>query len=167
LTEEERFSKDRFKLSTSSWRGVVTRSLRTSRSDPDGFVEEYPATPEEAFLHSGRPFFQPLLVQRLAGIAEKREPVFKGDLGTPGEYPSKGESAARPNPSASGRLRILEKPQPGHRYVLSVDPAGVLTAKEFEAFSDKQQARDLSAWCASTGTRGRLSRTGTPVSISA
>jgi hypothetical protein len=142
LTVEESAIRDRFDLSLEqmAWR---RHTIETDfPTDPERFVEEYPATPEEAFLHSGRPFFQPLLVQRLAGIAEKREPVFKGDLGTPGEYPSKG-SAARPNPSESGRLRILEKPVPGHRYVLSVDPAGVLTSKEFEAFTDKQQARDF------------------------
>lgn len=142
LTEEERVLKDRFELTDEqlAWRRHEIKTYFENR--PDGFVEEYPATPEEAFLHSGRPFFQPLLVQRLAGLAAKRTPVFQGDLGTPGEYPKRGE-AARPNPSPAGRLRILQKREKGHRYVLAVDPAGVLTAKEFEAFTDKQQARDF------------------------
>lgn len=146
LTEEERLLKDRFELRDEqlAWRRHEIETYFKNR--PDGFIEEYPATPEEAFLHSGRPFFQPLLVQRLASLAAKRTPVFRGELGSVGVYPTESQPA-RPEKRVDGRLRVLETKRKGHRYVVAVDPAGVLTAKEYSAFTDKQQARDYIGMC--------------------
>jgi hypothetical protein len=144
LTEEEQALKDRHELSDEqiAWRRHTIDTY--FKQDPERFAEEYPATPEEAFLHSGRPFFQPLLVQRMAAVASKRVPVFRGELGSVGEYPSPGQPA-KPYPSTTGRLRILKPPEDGHRYVLALDPAGVITSREFEAFTDKTNARDYCA----------------------
>jgi hypothetical protein len=144
LTAKEEALRDRFNLSLEqlAWR---RHTIETDfPTDPEKFVEEYPATPEEAFLHSGRPFFQPLLVQRMVAVASKRVPVFRGELGSVGEYPSPGQPA-KPYPSTTGRLRILKPPEDGHRYVLALDPAGVITSREFEAFTDKTNARDYCA----------------------
>jgi hypothetical protein len=142
LSEDERALKERFELRDEqlAWR---RHTIETDfPTDPERFAEEYPATPEEAFIHSGRPFFQPLLVQRLAGMASKRVPVFRGELGSVGSYPERGQEA-RPHPLPTGRLRILKPPEDGHRYVLALDPAGVLTAREFEAFTDRSQRARL------------------------
>lgn len=143
-TDEEEALAARHRLSDAqlAWRRHTIKTY--FEQDPERFAEEYPATPEEAFLHSGRPFFQPLLVQRLHKIASDARIVFRGDLGVPGTYPGPREDA-RPNVSPRGRLRILTPPEPGHRYVLALDPAGILSLKEFESFADRSNARDYSA----------------------
>jgi hypothetical protein len=144
LTPEEAVIKARFDLSDEqiAWRRWAIVNLCQGKEDH--FKQEYPSTADEAFIHSGRPFFEPLLVQRLAGMASKRVPVFRGELGSVGSYPERGQEA-RPHPLPTGRLRILKPPEDGHRYVLALDPAGVLTAREFEAFTDRSNARDYCA----------------------
>jgi hypothetical protein len=144
LTDEEETLRERFNLTLGQLLWRRRRIRNECGGNLDKFHQEYPITWEESFLHSGRPFFQPLLVQRMAAVASKRVPVFRGELGSVGEYPSPGQPA-KPYPSTTGRLRILKPPEDGHRYVLALDPAGVITSREFEAFTDKTNARDYCA----------------------
>ena len=62
------------------WRRLKKKEFRT---DPKKFYQEYPSTPEEAFLASGRPVFDvPMLqeMERIAGDAQKTHPYMCGDI---------------------------------------------------------------------------------------
>ena len=81
----------------------------------DMFRQEYPANPDEAFLHSGTGVFdneQVILRRELAREAEKR-----------GDFVSEGERYEWQD-SESGAVRIWKEPEEGHPYVLGGDTAG-------------------------------------------
>lgn len=62
------------------WRRLKKKEFRT---DPKKFYQEYPSTPEEAFLASGRPVFDvPMLqeMERIAVDAQKTHPYMCGDI---------------------------------------------------------------------------------------
>ena len=62
------------------WRRLKKKEFRT---DPKKFYQEYPSTPEEAFLASGRPVFDvPMLqeMERVAVDAQKTHPYMCGDI---------------------------------------------------------------------------------------
>ena len=62
------------------WRRLKKKEFRT---DPKKFYQEYPSTPEEAFLASGRPVFDvPILqeMERIAVDAQKTHPYMCGDI---------------------------------------------------------------------------------------
>lgn len=83
--------------------------------DIDMFRQEYPANPDEAFLHSGTGVFdneQVILRRELAREAEKR-----------GDFVSDGERCEWKD-SESGAVRIWKEPEEGHPYVLGGDTAG-------------------------------------------
>ena len=64
-------------LDQRAWRRHTIREK--CRNSLDAFHQEYPATPDEAFLSSGQPFFEPLLIARERELGV-REPVFVGEL---------------------------------------------------------------------------------------
>lgn len=89
----------------------------------DKFRQEYPNTPEEAFLLSGRPFFdnRALAVRRM----HAPEPVRVGWF----TYESPEETGARPEAwrftdAEQGSVRIWQEPEEGVPYVLGGDTAG-------------------------------------------
>ena len=53
------------------WRRVAIKD--TYKGDIDAFHQQYPATPDEAFLTSGRPVFNPLKVKQ--GLARSKKPL--------------------------------------------------------------------------------------------
>lgn len=62
------------------WRRLKKKEFRT---DPKKFYQEYPSTPEEAFLASGRPVFDvPMLqeMERIAVDAQKTHPYMCGEI---------------------------------------------------------------------------------------
>lgn len=62
------------------WRRLKKKEFRT---DPKKFYQEYPSTPEEAFLASGRPVFDvPMLqeMERIAVDAQNTHPYMCGDI---------------------------------------------------------------------------------------
>ncbi len=99
----KRFGLDREQL---AWRRAKIGELRSS----DLFRQEYPCTPEEAFLYSGRPVFERawlLLAQRETFKPRGRRRLV-GD---------KFEEAAE------GDLRVWSEPKPNERYVIGADVA--------------------------------------------
>jgi len=82
----------------------------------DKFHQEYPATPEEAFITSGRPRFDMISLGRMPVV---RDPLV-GDL----ERTTVGtQQQIQFWPKERGALRIWRKPVPGHRYVIGADSA--------------------------------------------
>lgn len=89
----------------------------------DKFRQEYPNTPEEAFLLSGRPFFdnRALAVRRMHAPKPLRVGWFEYD--TPAETGAKPEGW-RFSEVEKGGIRIWQEPEKGVPYVLGGDTAG-------------------------------------------
>lgn len=87
------------------------------------FRQEYPCTPDEAFLLSGDSYFDNdvIMARRLAakkplrvGLFQHDEPEIEG--GAPKNWKFEDQE--------KGYIRIYEEPKPGHPYVLGGDTAG-------------------------------------------
>jgi len=109
------------------WRRSVVATA--FRGDEARFRQEYPATPEEAFIGSGRPFFDLGLVFRQTAVLRENEPAF-----TPGILRTReadtdvtsmpfGHAHVRleESPADGEGWRIYEAPQVDHDYVIGVD----------------------------------------------
>lgn len=89
----------------------------TFRGNLDLFHQEFPSTPAEAFLASGRPAFAVEHVLRMKQRATG-EPIFKGSILLTGE---RGKEEARMVPDASGPLWLWTMPERGVAYAMGVD----------------------------------------------
>ena len=107
--------------------------------DLDMFRQEYPANPDEAFLHSGTGVFdneQVILQREMATEAIMRGDFVweeesatdageKKDLSTPAQGASgRDDRVPRFAQSETGAVRIWKAPEEGHPYVLGGDTAG-------------------------------------------
>lgn len=122
-TEDERKLQDQYGLDEEqlSWRRWCIR-VNLGGSE-QLFRQEYPNTPDEAFLLSGDAYFDNdvVMARRRAapapireGLFEYLEPEIEG--GAPREWKFVDK--------ADGFIRIYEEPKPGHPYVLGGDTAG-------------------------------------------
>ncbi len=93
--------------------------------DLETFRQEYPSTPDEAFLLSGSPFFDQLLLDALIADREKEqaeEPPRQGSFGY--EYDGLHLTGIRWQEDAGGFIRIYRPPEAGRRYTIGGDTAG-------------------------------------------
>jgi hypothetical protein len=137
LDETERSLRDRFNLTLPqlAWR---RRTIEQDYStNPVLFMEEFPATAEEAFLSSGRKYFDQLQVMGIPVM----EPRFRGELSATGLRPGEKIHLER---DSVGRLRVYEVPEKGKSYFGFIDSAGDVKPSEYEAFEDKRDAEDYS-----------------------
>lgn len=91
--------------------------------DKRKFQQEYPSTPEEAFLFSGTPFFDNEDI--LLRLAAAPEPADVGTFTYP--EPAAGEAPAEWKWSSdrrTGFIRVYAPPEPGVPYVIGGDTAG-------------------------------------------
>lgn len=91
--------------------------------DKRKFQQEYPSTPEEAFLFSGTPFFNNEDI--LLRLAAAPEPADVGTFTCP--EPEAGEAPAEWKWSSdrrTGFIRVYAPPEPGVPYVIGGDTAG-------------------------------------------
>ena len=120
--EEQQLQKD-FGLDTEQlmWRRWCIKA--NCGGSEDKFRQEYPNTPEEAFLLSGRPFFdnRALAVRRMHAPKPLRVGWFT--YGTPAETGAKPESWQFTE-AEKGGVRIWQEPEEGVPYVLGGDTAG-------------------------------------------
>lgn len=90
------------------------------RGDADLFAQEYPATPEEAFIATGKPAFN-----RLAVLKQRKNvcaPLARGTfIGTKWLDQPRGD------------VRIWQDPLPGHPYVIGADVATGTTGGDYSA----------------------------------
>lgn len=101
--------------------------------DIDFFHQEYPATPDEAFLTSGRQFFGSTNIAQF----KPSEPI--GRFKIEGHFTRGKKSEKKAVRDEHGPLWIYELPQKDTRYVIFVDPAGVvgeIKAKHFAKTED-------------------------------
>ncbi|MBA3841016.1 MAG: hypothetical protein H0X39_00070 [Actinobacteria bacterium] len=109
----------------------------------DMFHQEYPATPEEAFLSSGRPYFHGL------DQVIVEAPKLRGEIiGAP----VKGGGVLRFVENPYGPLRIWKSKQPGRRYVIGADVAGSTILAEHDARPVGSKADAYCAYVVDTDT---------------
>lgn len=122
-TEEERKLQEQFGLDEEqlSWRRWCIRT--NCGGDVNLFRQEYPCTPDEAFLLSGDAFFDNdvIMARRRAAPRPIREGFF--------HYPEPQIEGGAPmdwtfTDRVNGYVRIYEEPKKGHPYVLAGDTAG-------------------------------------------
>lgn len=123
------FRNKRWKLSLGQilWRRRAIAELY--EGNERAFRQEYPATPDEAFLASGEMFFdeEPLRRYEISSSA----PIFRGSLQMTGD-------TLAPRSDRRGHLRIWEMPQVGAHYVIFADTAtGILSGQE-SALTEEQ-----------------------------
>lgn len=108
------------------WRRVTIAT--ECRGKVDLFHQEYPTTPEEAFLSSGRPALDTKALARM--------PVSNGTSGeiqVVEEFPRKKmRFVARDH----GALTIWKKPEPGHAYIVGADPSKGVDVSEAKRGDD-------------------------------
>lgn len=118
-----------------TWRrSMITKDFD---GDLDGFHQEYPSTPTEAFITSGRQYFGPQFINRFHPLV----PLARTRL--TGTY-RKGQWV-RAERDERGPLWIYNTKKPDHRYVIFVDPAGVVGEMRARTFSDQKDVSDFTA----------------------
>lgn len=102
-----------------SWKEFYTpeqfKIIESQSADKAILRQEYPGTPEEAFIASGNPYFDTeKIIQYIKN--KTREPIFRGTL----EYKNGQFNLIE---QGNGFLRIWEKPNPYSYYVIGGDVA--------------------------------------------
>jgi len=124
LFEEEGYDPD------SWWRKIAWRRRKKLefRTDPKKFYQEYPSTPEEAFLASGRPVFDTKMLQAMEKIAidaAKTLPYKCGEILKNSDTSSAEKfifrESRRTGEVDPTPLRLWWLPEKNHKYVMGVD----------------------------------------------
>lgn len=114
LDDEERILHERLGVTFEqlAWRRWTI--VNKCESSVDRFHQEYPSTPEEAFLVSGRPVFE---AKHLAAMPIDRNPI-RGRLTLTDDFPAKRivfEAADK------GELEVFRRPERTRAYAIGVD----------------------------------------------
>lgn len=135
LTHQERDMQVRFNLTINqlAWRRWAIANK--CEGDERRFMQEFPSYPEEAFLTSGRPFFDMGVLNKQPVIA----PVMAGEL-TEERIGIKKKIVFEPNSEGRGFLRVWKRPEAGHHYVVGTDTCKGIDAAEGSASADPDYA---------------------------
>lgn len=131
------------------WRKIAWRRRKKKefRTEPKKFYQEYPSTPEEAFLASGRPVFDTKILQAMEKIAVDNATKFPykcGDIVKNSDttsihkfvfHETKRVGETDPTP-----LRLWWLPEKGKKYVIGVD-----VSEGIEVESSKGKEPDYSS----------------------
>ena len=122
LTDEEEDLKERFKLTNEQleWRRWCIKN--NCNGDVELFKQEYPISPEEAFISTGTCFFnKEIIISRINDI-EGKKPLKQGYF----SYQLDGNSISDIEwiDDEKGYIKIFEDVKKGHPYVLGGDTAG-------------------------------------------
>lgn len=125
LTDEEEALKRRYKLDNEqlAWRRWCIEN--NCYGDLDRFKQEYPSDDQEAFLVSGRPFFDVGAIRARLDAPDRPIP----DTG----YLVMEDNRPRFVPDRSGQLKIWHHPKPGERYAIGADVAEGLAHGDYSA----------------------------------
>ena len=130
-TSEERELARRLQLDEEqlTWRRWCIRN--NCGGDPVRFRQEYPATPDEAFIASGSPVFDNEAISAQRERIRQEGPAAMGEEGRflyRKTYDIERETARitdiKWHPEAGGPIRIYQKPEEGVPYVIGGDTAG-------------------------------------------
>ena len=122
LDDEEKALYKEFKLTPEQLHWRRRCIANKCNGDIEQFHQEYPSTPEEAFIASGRPKFNQ---QSLKKYREKQEkPIMKGYL----EIKDKQLKFIE---DSSGYINIWKMPQPNKFYVIGADVSEGLATGDY------------------------------------
>lgn len=126
LTDKERQLKEDFNLADDqlAWRRHCIET--NCQGSEDIFHQEYPSTPDEAFLLGGRPVFEGRALN--LALRSARPPQWRGRLITNGADVEFCEQTG-------GLLRIWTKPRAGEEYILGADSAAGIAGGDYAAVS--------------------------------
>ena len=112
--------------------------------DPDRFTQEYPASPDEAFLASGRPVFASRALAK--AYAAAGEPLARGEL----EWGKDGITGAtvKLRQERLGRLAIYEQPSALGDYWIGVDASSGIAGGDYSAMVvvEKKSLLSVAFW---------------------
>ena len=121
LTDEEKLLQEKYNLSLEqlTWRRWCINN--NCGGDIDVFKQEYPITPEEAFLSTGRCYFnKEVIINRIQELRNK-EPIKKGSFFCDYDGTKIKNIVFK---EGTSEIKIYKKPEPGRPYVLGGDTAG-------------------------------------------
>jgi hypothetical protein len=107
-----------------AWRRWAITNL--CGGDSAVFDQEYPDSPEVAFLTSGRPYFAHEQLEAFHPVAPSRIGSVEGE-------PIRGGSSLAFHANQAGPLRIWSTPKPGREYIVFADVAGKVTGDQHDA----------------------------------
>lgn len=122
LTEDEKYLQKTYNVTLEqlTWRRWCINN--NCGGDVDVFKQEYPICPEEAFLSTGRCYFnKELIVKRIESIRQK-EPILRGSFIC--NYDGLKITNIKLRTDKLGEIKIFKKPEPSRPYVLGGDTAG-------------------------------------------
>ena len=124
LSEKERQLKADFGLDDAqlTWRRHCIET--NCQGSEDIFHQEYPSTPDEAFLLGGRPVFEGRALN--LALQSARPPLWRGRLQAVGAGMEFCEQAG-------GLLRIWHKPRAGADYIIGADSAAGIAGGDYAA----------------------------------
>lgn len=127
------------------------RAKLLAMTEPEKFPQEYPLTPEDAFMVSGRMVFNSMALSKME--AQVRPILWTGDVRDKG-----GKVSLDPDPR--GKFTIWLTPKEGHQYIVSGDVASGIEGDEEngqpgECFS-VADVIDAESWEQVAQWRGRL-----------
>jgi len=135
--EEEKELIKRFNLTAEQlkWRRYTLRN--ECAGDLDQFHQEYPADDQEAFLVSGRPFFNTKALARIK-VEDIRPPLATGNLDKDGKFTE----------HPKGYLAIWEYPVTGHCYAIGGDVAEGLETGDYCVLEviDRNKMEQVAEW---------------------
>lgn len=107
--------------------------------DIDKFHQEYPSTPHEAFLSSGRPVFDVTALER--ALQKVEPPKYVGRV-----INENGRAVFRS--AFNGYLKIWEMPKDGHEYIIGADTASGKAGGDFSVayILDRQTEMQVAEW---------------------
>lgn len=122
LTEDEKYLQKTYNVTLEqlTWRRWCINN--NCGGDVDVFKQEYPICPEEAFLSTGRCYFnKELIVKRIESIRQK-EPILRGSFIC--NYDGLKITNIKLRTDKLGEIKIFKKPESNRPYVLGGDTAG-------------------------------------------
>lgn len=136
--EQDIFEKHGLTFEQLKWRRIMISSpdmIRAGVRPEDIFRQEFPLTPEEAFLTSGQSFF---LLDGLRNLEVSpkgaRKPLYKAGIplsGIPQERRDRSPISFAPVKDDYGELTVWEEPIPGEDYVIGADVAQGLEHRDY------------------------------------
>lgn len=87
--------------------------------DAESKAEQYPNDPEEAFLLSGSPYFDPGALRDYTALAKEHKPLFRCSFQTTAGNPAKATLVK----GDTEPIEIYAAPRPGRKYAMGVDNA--------------------------------------------
>lgn len=113
---------------------LAWRRAKIAETSPEAFCQDYPSTPEEAFIASGLPVFNPQQLLNMLNTSVAEVDIQRYDI-EGGEW----------KPMARGRLKVYAKPDPKREYAIGADVGKGVRGGDFSVAQVLDDKRNLVA----------------------